>query len=125
MRYALFYIADQIYALSIDCVDEIALPQKSSPLPGSAPYVKGVMNLRGRVIPLIDLAQKLSLPSGKEKQKIIVAEVSGKTLGFLVDDVASIEELDKIEPLEQEDFVEGVARKDGDLVLVLKPETLL
>ena len=125
MRYVIFSLAGQPYALSIDCITEVALPQKFTHLPGSEPYVKGVMNLRGRVIPLIDLAEKLSLPSGGKKNKIIVAEISGKVQGFLVDDVASILELESIEPLEQETFVEGIARAAGEIIVVLKPEKLL
>lgn len=127
MRYVVFSLADQQYALSIDCITEVALPEKVTPLPGSEPYVKGVMNLRGKVIPLIDLAEKLSFQTRSKKEKVIVAEISGKVVGFLVDDVLSIEELGSVEALEQESFIEGIARDRGkeDIIIVLKPEELL
>ena len=73
-------------------VREIRGWTRATSLPHSPPYVRGVINLRGTVLPVVDLAQRLGLPaaSSRDRNVIIVVDLDGRTVGLLVDAVSDI-----------------------------------
>jgi purine-binding chemotaxis protein CheW len=87
-----FRLNGQEFCVLTTTIREIRGWSPSTPIPHSPPNVLGVMNLRGSVIPIIDLAQKLGLPATvpSERSAIVVAEVHGTALGLLVDQVSDI-----------------------------------
>ena len=87
-----FRIGDQEYSVDIMSVREIRGWTRATSLPHSPAYVRGVINLRGTVLPVIDLAQRLGLPSGQltDRNVIIVVDIAGRTVGLLVDAVSDI-----------------------------------
>jgi len=132
MRYVVFSMGDERYALSVEVTKEITLPKKTTPLPESEPYMKGIFNLRGGIIPVFDLAEKLGLGSGLEssqqKKKIIVVEIGDKTIGFSVDDVLEVVTFEKLDSPPVSDkigAIVGIARDDEGMVIVLDPEKLI
>jgi purine-binding chemotaxis protein CheW len=91
-----FSLAGEEYAVDILRVREIRGICPITPLPKSAPFVKGVMNLRGTVVPVIDLRLALGLPPAEYNKftVIVVLSVRDRTMGFVVDavcDVLSVE----------------------------------
>jgi purine-binding chemotaxis protein CheW len=78
------------YAIPVDGVLEIAEHSQISEVPGAPPEVLGVRNLRGQVIPVIDLATGLGLQSSSEKERIVVVEDSGRLAGLAVDSVVDV-----------------------------------
>ncbi|MBM2852277.1 MAG: hypothetical protein HW420_824, partial [Candidatus Nitrosotenuis sp.] len=98
--------------------------------------VKGIMNLRGSIIPVIDVKEKLGLDSGvntnSSKQRILVAEVNNSLTGLLVDEVDQVMRIQTkdIEPvpqgsLESRNYVKGIAKSDKKLIVLLDVTKLL
>ncbi|MDC8438414.1 MAG: chemotaxis protein CheW, partial [Candidatus Nitrosotenuis sp.] len=81
------------YAIPIEQVREIRSVEKITKVPRSESYVKGIMNLRGLIIPVIDVKQKLGLDSqsnSNTKQRIVVADLNNSLTGLLVDEVDQV-----------------------------------
>lgn len=87
-----FRIGEQEYCVDIMSVREIRGWTKATPLPYSPPHVKGVINLRGTVLPVVDLSVRLGMPpiQGVEQNVIVVVSVGETTAGLLVDAVSDI-----------------------------------
>jgi purine-binding chemotaxis protein CheW len=87
-----FRVGEQEYSVDIMSVREIRGWTRATPLPHAAPYVRGVINLRGTVLPIIDLARRLgiSVDEPTERNVIIVVHVHEQTVGLLVDAVSDI-----------------------------------
>ncbi|MEM6635041.1 MAG: chemotaxis protein CheW [Pseudomonadota bacterium] len=87
-----FSVGQQSYAMEIMSVREIRGWAKPTPLPHAPHYLRGVINLRGTVLPIIDLAGRLGLGETEvtDRNVIIVVHVGGRTVGLLVDAVSDI-----------------------------------
>lgn len=87
-----FKLSDQEYSLDIMCVREIRGWAKATPLPHAPSYMKGVINLRGTVLPVMDLAQRLGLEAKDhtDRNVIIVVKNEDTLAGLLVDAVSDI-----------------------------------
>jgi purine-binding chemotaxis protein CheW len=87
-----FRLKNQSFCVETMSIREIRGWAPSTPIPNSAPEVLGIMNLRGTVIPTIDLSRKLGMGSTEatERSAIVVAEVSGQAIGLLVDQVTDM-----------------------------------
>jgi len=87
-----FRIADQEFCVDIMSVREIRGWTKATPLPHSPSFVRGVINLRGAVLPIMDLAARLGLPATEPSARsvIIVVKVNERLFGLLVDAVSDI-----------------------------------
>ena len=87
-----FTLSEQEYSLDIMCVREIRGWTKTTPLPHAPKYMKGVINLRGTVLPVMDLAQRLGLPQRdhSDRNVIIVVKQKDAMTGLLVDAVSDI-----------------------------------
>ncbi len=87
-----FKIAEEEFGVNILIVQEINKMTEITKVPNSPDFIEGVINLRGRVIPVVNLRIKMGLKN-KEYDKdtrIIIVEVAGKTVGFLVDSVSEV-----------------------------------
>ncbi len=88
---AVFKIGDEEYAFDIEGVQEIIRYQDTTPLPDAPPYIDGVINLRGSIIPIFSLPDRLTFDLRvDDKTKIIVCPVHGEKVGFVVDEVDEI-----------------------------------
>lgn len=125
----LFRLGDEHYAVSIDLVREVNLLQPITRLPATPDFVEGVINLRGRVIPVIDLRRRLGLPAdppGREA-RIVVVEHHGETLGMIVDGVSEVFTVDPaaVEPPSpyvvsvDTQFITGILKLPERLVVLL------
>ena len=87
-----FRVADQEYCVDIMSVREIRGWTPATSLPASPAYVRGVINLRGTVLPVVDLAERLGLPTSQpsERHVIVVVWIDGQLVGLLVDAVCDI-----------------------------------
>ncbi|HMO43529.1 MAG TPA: chemotaxis protein CheW [Phenylobacterium sp.] len=85
-------VGGQLFALNIQQVREIRGWTTSTPLPKAPSYVLGVINLRGAVLPVLNLATRLGLPASEAKPSsvVIVVDLGEKTVGLLVDAVCDI-----------------------------------
>lgn len=87
-----FHLGEQVFCLDIMTVREIRGWQQTTPLPHSPDYVLGVINLRGAVIPVIDMAVRLGLPATvpSERSAIIVTDEGDRFFGLLVENVSDL-----------------------------------
>ena len=124
-----FHLAGEEYGVGIDSVQEIIRASDITPVPGAPSHVRGVINLRGKIIPVVDLRWRFSLPeiAENEMQRIIVVELGEKRLGILVDSVSQVIRLSSsiIEKIPEEvttadeNYITGVGKLDGRLIIIL------
>jgi purine-binding chemotaxis protein CheW len=122
-----FRVGAEEFGLEILSVQEIIRIQPLTRVPNSAGFVDGVINLRGKVIPVIALRRCFGLENHPhdKRTRIVVVEVKGSALGFIVDSVSEVVRIpvDAIEPLPrlgkvEREYVSGVG-KIGDRLLIL------
>jgi|HubBroStandDraft_1064217.scaffolds.fasta_scaffold111578_2 purine-binding chemotaxis protein CheW len=129
-----FQVDAEVFALDILKVHEIIRFQPLTRVPNLPSYVEGVLNLRGKVIPVVGLRQRIGLerkePTGTTK--IIVASVKDNVLGFMVDSVSEVLRLsaDTVEPAPRlgeggKKYVSGVGKVNDQLLLLLDLDKLL
>jgi purine-binding chemotaxis protein CheW len=86
-------VAGEDYALSVADVLEVAELGEVTQVPGAGREIMGVRNLRGQVVPVVDLARVLDLTDGATPKRIVIAEQGGRKAGLAVDEVAGVEQL--------------------------------
>lgn len=122
-------VGEERYAFPIRQVREVVGTPSLTFVPRSPAHVAGVMNLRGQVLPVVDLRAHLNLRGGVGRErKVVVADWNGEAVGFLVDEVEAVGEVEMAETEEEvrgESWVRGVARSGGHLVVVADIASLL
>lgn len=136
-QYVIFYLADKKFGVNINQTKEILSDTELTFVPDSPDYISGIINLRGSVVPVVDLKLRLDIRGQKQeaKDKIIIIELKNLTAGMQVDDVKEIEALKKenIENLPQlaknidSSYIEGVGKMDDSdqLLLLLNLKNIL
>ena len=91
-QFLLFRVGEEEFGLSIDAVEEVtSLPSRLTPLPKAPAFVRGVMNLRGDIIPIIDQAHRFSgVAANGIKKRVVVVRVGTLRAGFIVDAVSEV-----------------------------------
>ncbi|WP_408873938.1 chemotaxis protein CheW [Gluconobacter roseus] len=93
-----FSLGDQEFSVQISAVKEIKEWAKATPFPAAPPFVEGVVNVRGAVIPLVDMAQMMGVSEEtREKKAIIFLKNESKIIGFSVTNVTDISDVDEAE----------------------------
>ncbi len=123
------------YAIPIEQVREIRSVEKITRVPRSESHVKGIMNLRGLIIPVIDVKEKLGLgthTAADSKQRILVANIADSLTGLLVDEVDQVmriqtKDIDSAPQgtTESHHYIKGIAKLDQRLIILLDAEALL
>jgi purine-binding chemotaxis protein CheW len=90
VRVCLFSMGEDTYAVPVDLLTEIIIPQKIFPVPTAPPHVLGVINLRGSIIPIVDIRPALSLPQLSAPGQIAIVKHGAVTLGLVVDNVSEV-----------------------------------
>ncbi|MFN9993441.1 MAG: chemotaxis protein CheW [Phycisphaerales bacterium] len=124
-----FEVAGEEFAVDILAVQEINRMMELTRVPHSPPEVEGVINLRGKIIPVLDLRKRFKLAPGKrdESNRIIVVEVGGRVVGFIVDQVHEVLRIDSgiVEPAPamvcsiDSEFISGVGKLNDRLLILL------
>lgn len=130
-----FRLADEEYSVDIMSVREIRGWTRATPLPHAPPHVRGVINLRGTVLPVVDLAVQLGMAPvpGNSRNVIIVVQVGSQTTGLLVNAVSDILSLPRSELQpppdlladEEQSFIEALTIVDGRMIRVLDLRAVL
>ncbi len=91
-KYLLFNIAEEVYGIWIGNVIEIIEMQRITEVPDMPEYIKGVINLRGRVIPVMNLRLRFGMPEKPydDRTCIIIVSIDNSSMGFIVDTVAEV-----------------------------------
>ncbi len=123
-------LGDERYGLDIAKVFEIIRHQPITAVPGSPFFVKGVINLRGRIIPVVDLRERFGMPGAEptKETRIVVAESSGVRVGLIVDSVSevllvpaeAVEATPEVAAGSDTEYLKGIAKLGDRLVLLLE-----
>ena len=130
-----FQLGDQILGVDIMAIREIRAWSPATPLPNVPPYVRGVVNLRGVVLPVFDLRHRLTwgVTDPSARHVIIVVRIGEQLQGIIVDAVNDIVSIhpDAMQPVpdmgdtEASRFLEGLATIDNRMILVLALDRLV
>lgn len=130
-----FNLGEEEYTVPITCVQEIIMPQKTTHIPKSPAFVEGVINLRGKIIPILDGRTRFGIKSAsinKNESRIIVLELETHTVGLIVDSVSEVIHIKASDieptPIETEDenkFIMGIGKVKNRLLIMLDPSRLL
>ena len=132
-NYLTFTLDKELYAVNVSRVREVLESTRITRLPNTAEYMKGIINLRGSSVPVIDLKMKFGLSATAEggKASIVVMELESAgemiVVGALADDVHEVIEIsaDKIDPAPRfgtrlaATYIQGLARRGEDFVVIL------
>ena len=130
-----FYIGDTIYGLPLTNVVEIISVQPIAKVPGTPPYVKGVINLRGGIVPLVDVRLKFGQMEKEydEFTNVIITVLNEMTVGLVVDRVSNVVRSDNVDVSSLPEFstvntnryMTSVSRSGDNLIMNLNCETIL
>lgn len=129
-KYVIFKLDKEYYGIPINNVIYIERMQKITRVPNGPEFLKGVINLRGEVIPLIDLRQKLSMETKEEdnNSRIIVVQEEEVMIGLIVDSSSEVIEIDSnnidnpptSSENEEPSYIYGIGKTSDRLVILLE-----
>ena len=130
LQLVIFKINGEEFGVNISDVKEIIRWTNVTNIPNTEPYIKGVINLRGNIVVINDLAMKLGLPSKQldDETRILVVEVEGNTVGMIVDSANEVLQIKKenvqnapdiVMKNTNQNFVEGVGVLNENRLLTL------
>jgi purine-binding chemotaxis protein CheW len=125
VRHVVFRLGRDRYALPLSAIREVVVaPVRYTRVPRAPASVRGVVNLRGRVVPVIDLAMLLEVArAGERQERIILLELGRRELGLLITEIDGVEAIEKLaSPSRGSQAVRGVARLGALAVTVLDPQ---
>jgi purine-binding chemotaxis protein CheW len=130
-----FRLANEEYGIEITKVQEIILVGEITRVPQTANYIKGLINLRSTVIPIVDLRLRFAMPAEPptDETRIMVMNVAGKTTGIIVDAVSEVLRIakDQIAPPPPtvaglgREYLTGLAKLDKRLLILLDADRIL
>ncbi|URD70987.1 chemotaxis protein CheW [Leptospira borgpetersenii] len=134
-QYILFSLGDEEYAIPISLVDEIIKISNLIRIPKAKDYFAGIMDIRGKVVKMMDLAVKLNIPRVDEiaYDRAIVVKVNGQSVGIIVDKVANVvlfppESINSPPPSVKGisgRYITGVGKKDDRFIIIIDVEKIL
>jgi chemotaxis signal transduction protein/HPt (histidine-containing phosphotransfer) domain-containing protein len=128
-EYLTFLVGDEEYGIGITQVHEIITMQEITKLPGAEPFTKGIINLRGDIIPIYDFRMKLQFDERNYDAQtvILIVMIQEKKTGIVVDRVSEViqlarEQITEAPQMQQipSEYVIGIGQKDGKFVVLLK-----
>ncbi|HTY21089.1 MAG TPA: chemotaxis protein CheW [Geobacteraceae bacterium] len=135
IQVACFRLGDDLYAMDIMRIKEIIRPQKLAVLPKAPSFMEGALNLRGTVIPVVDLRKRFDMPLRETdlNRRLLIVAMAGRSLGFVVDEVtvvitipvANIKPPPQITNYVGAEYLIGVCLVGEEMVMLLNPDRLL
>ena len=135
-QYVVFKLGKEEYGFDVSTVREIHTMEQITKVHRSAKYIEGVMNLRGKLVTVINLRKRFEMEPGGEgdAQRIVVVDASDSPVGFLVDQVAEVARIPK-ESIEKapahvtkdidSEYVIGIAKYEDRLITLIDPVKVL
>ncbi|MBT2657805.1 purine-binding chemotaxis protein CheW [Bacillus sp. ISL-18] len=132
MKIVAFKLGEEEYGLDINHVQSIERIEHITRVPNAPAYVKGVMNLRGNVTPVIDLSSKLEMGQSNytETSRVIMTKIEDIELGMIVDQTSDVidiapEHIESAAGSFESTYFNGIAKIDGRLIILLKLEEIM
>ena len=131
-----FFLENEEFAVEIGKVREVLKLVRITPLPRSYNYIEGVINLRGDIIPVVDLRKRFGLTTEKKRDdssRIIIVELDDNDIGLIVDSVTEVirisQDLIQLPPSNvagaRTDLIQGVGKINDRLLIILNLEKIL
>ncbi len=127
-----FHFEDQAYGLPLSVIREILPMMAISPVPYAPQFIRGVINLRGTIVPIIHIRRKLNLAPREPGPRscLVIAETLERVYGFIADRVSDCIEVSEISSPDTEHggeslFIRGLGDLGGRIITLLDPERLL
>ena len=130
-----FDLSSEAYGVDIGAVREIIRLQDITKVPRTPEFVEGVINLRGKVIPVVDLRKRFGLPAEEESKenRIVVVDIGAQDIGVIVDAVTEVLRIatESVEPpasvitTADSEYLLGIAKLDSRLIILLDLEQVL
>lgn len=134
-KYLTFSLAEEVYAIDISYVIEIIGILKITKVPDMPPFIKGVINLRGKVIPVMDVRARFNLPAREydERTCVVVVHVAANAMGLVVDHVNEVMDIPagQVEPppagngIADRRYVKGIGKIEDEVKILLDVESLV
>ena len=134
-QYCTFFISDLYFGIDVRRVQEVMRAQEVTPVPQAPPVIAGLINLRGQIVPAVDMRRRLGLPDrDTEVQPMnMVVRTEEGAASLLVDEIGDVLDVDPLafEPVpdnvaaEQRELIQGVCKLRDRLLLVLDAERAL
>ena len=130
VQYIVVRIGNEQYGIDIQYIDNIVRNQKITRVPKAQPYFKGVINLRGEIIPVMSIRLRLGLEDDEftDKTRIIIIKIDSSTIGVVVDQVKEVVTLvqDNIEKVTRtasydafSNYISGIGKSNDELISLL------
>ncbi len=135
-KYLMCKLGNEVYGINIQHVTDIIELQKITEVPDMPDYVKGVINLRGQVIPVIDLRLRFRMEAREydDRTVITVVQMKKNSIGFIIDTATEVQEIPakNIDPPPKfqgenakEKFIQGLGKIDTEVIILLDMEKLV
>lgn len=132
-KFLTFLLGKEVYAIEIKYVTEIIGIQPVTEVPELPPYVRGIINLRGKIIPVMDVRLRFNKPciEYNDRTCIVVIEVRNNSVGLIVDNVAEVLSIDDVVPppeinkASESKFIQAIGKVGNDVKLILDCNMLM
>lgn len=134
-QYLTFKVADEVYGVDILKVQEIRGWSQSTNIPNAPDFIRGVMNLRGAVVPILDIRRRFEMLEVEftPQTVIIVVNVQDRTIGMIVDNVSDVVDISLSEVKDSPDFgasidssfIEGLSPQCDDMVILIDVDEMM
>ncbi|MCP4110176.1 MAG: purine-binding chemotaxis protein CheW [Desulfobacteraceae bacterium] len=130
IQYLIFHIENEYYAIAVESVVEIIPMLEIRRIPDGPAFLEGIINLRGDLIPVMDMTKRLGLERRSYKQgtRIIVIHMKQRLLGLVIDHADDIREAEHEESVlnkPENPFISGILLQDDKMIQVLVPDQIL
>ncbi|MDD6845852.1 MAG: chemotaxis protein CheW [Lachnospira sp.] len=130
VQYIVVKIGNEQYGIDIQYIDNIVRNQKITRVPKAQPYFKGVINLRGEIIPVMSIRLRLGLEDDDftDKTRIIIIKIDSSTIGVVVDQVKEVvtlvqDNVEKVTRTASDDafsnYISGIGKSNDELISLL------
>ena len=134
-QYVIFKLNKEEYGVEISHVQEITEIKSITTVPNTPTFVEGIINLRGKIVPIVSIKKRFDLPQlgEMEEQRIIIINLKEKQVGFIVDDASQVLTLDESQienPPEliagiDRDYIIGIGKVEEKIIVLLDLEKIL
>lgn len=135
LQLASFKLGDDKYAIDIMCIKEITRLQPIKRVPKAPTFIEGVINLRGAIVPILDLRKRFDVPTVTEKKKnrIFIVTILKRPVGLLVDEATEVIRISpqqvkrapEFAKTKDSQFFKGVFDRNGELIFILDLDQIL
>ncbi len=135
IQWVTFHLSGETYGINVMQVQEVLRYTDIAPVPGASSHVLGIINLRGKVVTVIDTRLRFGLPQGEinDNTRIVIIEASAHVIGILVDSVAEVvylrqSEIDSSPNVGNDEsarYIQGVCHKEDELLILIELDKML